>query len=99
MLQRDASAHACGLGAHYAGWNYPSLTVSLIVNTRLPLSVDSDHERGATAAVLTARFLFAFAADICNAPSPMFTGPQAMMQNLPFMQLVCRHSAANAQLR
>lgn len=34
----------------------------------------------------SAHFPFIFATDIRNALSPMFTGPSAMMQNLPFMK-------------
>ena len=33
-----------------------------------------------------AYFPFIFATDIRNAPSPMFTGPSAMMRNLPVMR-------------
>lgn len=36
-------------------------------------------------------FPFIFATDICNAPNAMFTGPSAMMQNLPFTQPDCGH--------
>lgn len=64
-----------GAWARTSGWKHPEFLQQSPATGPTPATV-----------LRSAHFPFIFAINICNAPSPMFTGPSAMMRNLPFVR-------------